>query len=198
MFSAYVIFSISARSEVRPGPSNYGLRYFSLGHLIAVVMAAVFVFNTALLFGANAKQLPVALGLLPEKEFFARLADGNIYGVCKCASSYLPENSRVLLLYENRGYYCDVPYLFGDPKEQAYIDYSKLSSAEGYALRLKEIGVTHVLVNRASPIFRPGKKPYSNDIARMIGDFLGSYGKLIYSAGGAELYSFSYQQPELS
>lgn len=186
--SAYVIISLSAR----PDSSNYSLRY-----LIIAVVAAVFVFNTALLFGANAKQLPVALGLLPEKEFFAKLDDGNIYGVCKFANSHLPASSRILLLYENRGYHCDAPYLLGDPREQAYIDYSKLSSAEGYAIRLKEVGVTHILVNRASPIFKPGAGGYTNETAKLIDAVIETYGTLIYSERGAELYSFSYQSPQI-
>ena len=144
------------------------------------------------MFGANAKQLPVALGIESEQQFFAKLNDGNIYGACKFANSHLSANSKILLLYENRGYYCDMPYLFGDPKEQAYIDYSKISSTEEYAGRLKEIGVTHLFVNKASPIFKPGTRAYGNETANRVSSLIADYGTLLYSKGGAELYSFSY------
>lgn len=185
IIAACVIFSLSAVQ----GFSGKALRYF-----IAVVIAAVLIFNTALLFGANAKQVPAALGVIPEEVFYERLNDGNIYGVCRFANSNLPANAKILLLYENRGYHCDIPYILGDPREQAYIDYSAISTAGAYAARLKEIGVTHILVNRASPIFKPDSVAYPHEASMLIDGLIGKYGVSVYSEGGRDLYLFNYNK----
>lgn len=185
--TAFVIYSLANSA------TSNAFRSF-----IAVVVAVVLVSNTVLLFGANAKQLPVALGLESEAEFFAKLKDGQIYAMCKFTNSNLPANARILLLYEDRGYHCDTPYFVGDPKQQAFIDYSKISDAEDYAKRLVEIGVTHIIVNRASPIHKPGHGLYSNETATIIESLLKNYGALVHSAGGAELYSFSYNTPHVN
>ncbi|MBI3036818.1 glycosyltransferase family 39 protein [Candidatus Woesearchaeota archaeon] len=179
--TAFVIYSLANSA------ASKALRSF-----IAVVVAVVLVSNTVLLFGANAKQLPVALGLESEADFFAKLKDGQIYGMCQFTNSNLPASARILLLYEDRGYHCDTPYIIGDPRQQAFIDYSKISNAEDYAKRLWEIGVTHIIVNKANTIHKPGDMFYSNETAAIIESLIKNYGTLAHSEGGAELYSFAY------
>lgn len=179
--TAFVVYSLTNSST-----SNL------FRHFITAVVAVVLVSNTVLLFGANAKQLPVALGLESEAEFFAKLKDGQLYGMCKFTNSNLPANARILLLYEERGYHCDTPYFVGDTRQQAFIDYSKISDAEDYAKRLGEIGVTHIIINRANPFHKPGGAAYSNEEAALTESLLKNYGVLVHSVGGAELYSFSY------
>ncbi|MEK6837194.1 MAG: hypothetical protein AABX69_00960, partial [Nanoarchaeota archaeon] len=179
--AAFVIYSMANSST-----SNL------FRHFITVVIAVVIASNAVLLFGANAKQLPVVLGLESEEQFFEKLGDGNIYAICKFANSNLPADAKILLLYEYRGYHCDMPYVIGEPRQQIFIDYSKISTAEDYAKRLTEIGITHIIVNRASLIHKPGEKTYSSETASLIESLLKNNGVLLYSEGGAELYSFSY------
>jgi hypothetical protein len=66
----------------------------------------------------------------------------------------------VLLFREIRGYYLDVPYMWGDPLNQGLIQYGRLPDPAALAARLRELGVTHVLVNEGPAIYAPGGPVY--------------------------------------
>lgn len=58
----------------------------------------------------------------------------------------LPEDARVLMLpYENRGFYLDRDYVWGNPLGQRLIRFERFATPGELALELRRLGVTHVL-----------------------------------------------------
>ena len=63
-------------------------------------------------------------------------------------NTQLPPDSRVLLMpYESRSYYLDVPYLWGHPIAQRLVRWEQQQSPEMALATLRSLGVTHLLEN---------------------------------------------------
>ncbi len=185
----FPFFSIASAFAISSISSQLGKKQY---FLVGAVVAAVFLFSTALLFGANLKQVPVALGMESEDQFFAKLGDGNIYAACKYANENLPEDALIILVYENRGYHCDRNYLVAVPPDQSYIYFTKLTSPEAVAYKLEQVGVTNVIVNNKSPIYKPGGYAFPPEISMNIEGFLLDYGEVIHSTPNADIYAITY------
>ncbi len=183
VLSIVVAFSIVRLCSALP-------RRIATAFLVLPVLA-FFAFSTILLFGSDAKQVPVGLGLEPDANFFAGLDDGNIFAECKFANENLGNGSRLLLLYENRGFHCNLPYHIGIPDDQTFIDFASMQSDGELAARLRETKISHLVVNRNSPVYQPGKNPYSGRIPAIIGSFISNYTTRLYSGPNADIYAFA-------
>jgi hypothetical protein len=69
-----------------------------------------------------------------------------IYRACTRANEATPPGSKILLLGENRGYWLGREYMWGDDFYQAVLDYAALRDVADLRARLRELGITHVLV----------------------------------------------------
>lgn len=68
------------------------------------------------------------------------------YPVCARVNQETPKNAKILLYRQAYGYYIDRDILWGSPADQGLIRYGELATAEDLYRRLKEIGITHILV----------------------------------------------------
>ncbi|MCC2667957.1 MAG: hypothetical protein K0Q72_428 [Armatimonadetes bacterium] len=59
----------------------------------------------------------------------------------------LPENSKIALYQETRGYYLDRNYFWANPLQHDLIPYERLQNWDGLAGELRKHGITHVLIN---------------------------------------------------
>lgn len=59
----------------------------------------------------------------------------------------LPENSRVALYQETRGFYFDRRYFWANPLQHNLIPYERLQTGDDLARELRRFGITHVLIN---------------------------------------------------
>lgn len=59
----------------------------------------------------------------------------------------LPENSRIALYQETRGYYFDRPYFWANPLQHNLIPYDTLPDGTALVADLRRFGITHVLIN---------------------------------------------------
>ncbi|MBN1596469.1 hypothetical protein JW933_11140 [candidate division FCPU426 bacterium] len=87
------------------------------------------------------------------------------------------DKERVLLFKENRGFYLDVDYLWGDPLNQAFIDYRRLDTPASLLNRLRELDVTWVLCRLD---IQYDKKYYSPRILQLMEGLLNAVGKECY------------------
>jgi dolichyl-phosphate-mannose-protein mannosyltransferase len=85
----------------------------------------------------------VVQGLKERKDL---LADDPLYQVCRMTDDAVPPKAKILLFQEIRGYFLDHDYMWGDPVNQAMVFYPELADGEALRQRLKELGVTHLLL----------------------------------------------------
>lgn len=76
--------------------------------------------------------------------------------------------ARVLLFREIRGYHLDADYLWGDPVNQGLLRYGEMKDPDALLARLRELGVTHVLVNGGIEMYQPGATYYSPRTAALM------------------------------
>jgi hypothetical protein len=112
------------------------------------------------------------------------------YGAIAAANRVLPPGAKLLLVWENRGYYLERPYLADSFFEASQVmDLVRESgSPERLAARLEALGVTHVLFNE--PLGRHFAERYD---AREL-DILAAFGERclapVGSAAGVGLFEF--------
>ena len=132
IISAYVIMELSKNRHV--------------SKVLKVLLLFTFSFNLLFWLGGNAKEMPVAIGLETEDDFYSQ-HPGAIYKASKFINSNLPEDSKILLFRDTRGVFLDRDYVWGDPLYQLFINYSKFKNEDDFYEELKSIGITHILIN---------------------------------------------------
>lgn len=159
---------------------------------VMLALVSSLFFNSALWYGSNKIKLPYAFGIESEQSFYLKLKDNNGYNVFKYANKNLPKNSKLLLFREPRGYLSDLDYIRADPLTQKVLDYSQITNAEGMHKELKQLGITHTLINTKIGFFglhKPNQPPrYSEKILSLMDETLQKHGKLLFSENGVYLY----------
>lgn len=152
---------------------------------VKILLIFTFGFNLLILLAAIAKSMPVALGLETQDEFNLKYP-GPIYKASKFINLNLPQNAKVLLFRDTRGFYLDRDYVWADPLFQVYINYSKIKNEDDFYKELKSIGVTHILVNtefewRGQIAY---EYRYSESILNMMDSLLKKYTTNLYDEDG--------------
>ena len=91
------------------------------------------------------RQLAYAVGAVSRRAFL-QARTGEYVDVVSFVNGQLPRTSRVLMLFEARGYYFGVPVL----QDNAIMSWPLLSSKLAALDCLRSAGITHVLVNRGA------------------------------------------------
>jgi hypothetical protein len=105
-------------------------------------------------------------GQRTEREFL-RGALGSLHQAVEFVNQ-LPEDSRVALYDEPRGFYFDRDYFWANPGQHNMIQYDRLRDGDELADTLRRFRVTHVLVNFA--YFAPGSGHTETDWYRLLRD----------------------------
>ena len=156
-----------------------------ISKIAKVLLIFTFSFNLLIWFAANTKGIPVALGLETHDSFYLKYP-GAIYKASKFINANLPENSKILLFRDTRGFFLDKDYVWADPLFQVYINYSEFRNEDDFYKELKSIGVTHILVNTEFE-FRGqivNERRYSTRILNMTDSLLKKYTINIYNEDG--------------
>ncbi len=89
------------------------------------------------------EHLQVVLGRQAPEAFLASRLD--LVPACRYLNGHQRPGERVLLFGENRGFYLDTEYLWGDPLLQQVVPYRRLRTPDDLAARLEALGVRWVL-----------------------------------------------------
>jgi 4-amino-4-deoxy-L-arabinose transferase-like glycosyltransferase len=90
-------------------------------------------------------QLPVATGRQPVAQY---VTDGyRGYPAMQFINDQLPADSKVVFYGNPLGFYCDKPYLWGEPGHSTFIPYDKMKSANDLLAYFQSTHVTHVLID---------------------------------------------------
>lgn len=69
------------------------------------------------------------------------------------ANTQLPGSAKILVFPENRTYYLDRSYVWGDPFGGALVDYARCSSSTDLLDEPESLGITHMIVLRPAYSF---------------------------------------------
>ncbi|MFH2203975.1 MAG: hypothetical protein ABIJ96_12720 [Elusimicrobiota bacterium] len=100
----------------------------------------------------------------------------------------LPPRAKVLLFREIRGYYLDLDYMWGDPLNQGQIAYADLDGPDQLYARLRELGVTHILVNKGLAMYAPRDGYYDPKTVLMMERTLSRFSRRMLARQPLELY----------
>ena len=101
------------------------------------------------------EKLSLALGLVSREDIRAR---NRLYRASMAVNANTRPGDRIVLFGEVRGYYLERDYAWGDPLAQPFIDYARLQDVTALALRLQQLGYTHLLfTNPAVSDFYPAR-----------------------------------------
>lgn len=117
-----------------------------LAGYVAFILAA----NASYISASLAIGLPqAALGIMTEKEFIAKNINEEFAETVDFVNTQIPEQSKVLLIYEARQYLFNKPVLFNTVFDQSPIlnAAKKTRDAEEIIVFFKNAGYTHALVN---------------------------------------------------
>jgi hypothetical protein len=104
------------------------------------------------------------------------------------ARAALPPDARVLLFREIRGYHAGFDYLWGDPMNQALIDYRSLAGPEELYARLRALGVTDVLDHPGSALYREDPGYYDRRTLALMAECLHRHGRIVLERDGLTLH----------
>jgi hypothetical protein len=150
LFPAFGILALMAGAAVDKLRALPG-RSLDLGWIVRVIIALVLAFTLVgtVLFTVREQPLQVLLGFESREDFLMRRL-GWYYSAVKHINEHLPQDSKVLFLWEPRTYHCEL-----DCQPDALLDrwlhtlhlYGRDSDAIADAWRAE--GITHVLLHRA-------------------------------------------------
>ncbi len=90
-------------------------------------------------------QTPPVLGLQSEQAYLSAFLD--VYEPSAYLNRSTPEDAKIALYGEPRGYYLDRDYLWADPGHSALIRYETVRTAEDLVREYRRLGITHVLIH---------------------------------------------------
>lgn len=141
------------------------------------------------LFGALSLRSAARPELSPREAYLSRATD-HYEAYARFDGLLEGRRAKVLLFREIRGFYLRASYMWGDPLNQGLIDYARLEDGRALERRLRELGVTHVLVNEATAMYRPGGPVYDLRTGALMDDVL-SRARPLDRLGGLSLYELS-------
>ena len=112
----------------------------------------------------------------------------DVSAVYREAAPLLPAGAKVLLFREIRGYRAGFDYMWGDPMNQAEIDYAALPTPAALCARLKSLGVTYVLDHPASALYQEDPAYYDARTLSLMSGCLRDDAKPVLARDGLALH----------
>ncbi|MFN0149350.1 MAG: ArnT family glycosyltransferase [bacterium] len=150
---------------------------------LAITLAYFTFFTIHIVAVTVPNQLPSAIGLEKREDYLHRRLQP--YDPMTRASRELPPNAKLLLVWENRGYYLDRPYIADSFYESSWVMQLLEQDQSGDVLekRLRDEGVTHVMIN--DPLgLHFGRYYYHPRVREALDRFLRERGKPVFELNG--------------
>ncbi len=142
----------------------------------------------SLLVGGSllAVQAPVVLGQQSRDAYITR--GFAPYPAMQFVNTTLPANAKLVFYGNPLGFYCDRPYVWGEPSHGTFIPYSSFHSAEDLRVFLTTHGYTHLLVNTQYFPWTP-PAPGANDYTAWVYALTQGSGPPLYSNHGVAVWA---------
>ncbi|MFI5349169.1 MAG: hypothetical protein ACHQ2Z_06480 [Elusimicrobiota bacterium] len=122
------------------------------------------------------------------RAYWADRALNGLPGFYRDARAVLPAGAKVLLWREVRGYGAGFDYQWGDPMNQDILDYRKIPDPDALYSRLKALGITHVLDNTGSTLYREDPGYYDARTLALMAQCLRRHGRVALARDGFALH----------
>jgi hypothetical protein len=155
-------------------------------------LAYLALFTVRVLGNTVPNQLPSAIGLERREDYLHRRLQP--YDAMVRANRELPRQAKLLLVWENRGYYLDRPYIADSFYEASWIMQLLEKDQEGNLLaeKLKKEGVTHVLMNVL--LGKHFGRAYNPRVREALDRFVRERGKTVFEVNGLVLAELGPRQ----
>ncbi|NQT00207.1 MAG: glycosyltransferase family 39 protein, partial [Candidatus Omnitrophica bacterium] len=194
-FSRYFLPCSAALSIVagyaisRVAEGDWAIRRVALAFVMVV-----FCFNAMLLLAKHHFRIPVVLGIETRQSFLTKRVDS--YKAIEYINSNLSDSEKVLL-FEPRSYYVQRPYIKGDPQFQMMLDYTTFSDADDLLRELKQLGITHLLLNSNllnsfSAEAIEGMRPSYDALHRLLNQSLYEQLELLHTSNNTFVYRINF------
>lgn len=110
------------------------------------------------------------------------------YKIYAAINRNVKEPAKILLFQELRGYYLDVDYQWGDPMNQGMIQYAAIKNPNELRESLARHAITHVLINKAVPLYRDLPGYYDRHTRTLMDGLLARHAQLLLDDGEISLY----------
>lgn len=135
-------------------------KFWRLGWFSVVVVALLY--NLAVAVKTNSRAMPVVFGLVSRENYLSQAVEPlhpeqklvPEYEIYQRANALLDERDRILLIGELRGYYLEIPYLWGRPDLARTVRYDRIDSRPAALRELQSLGVTHLIFHQ--DLLKPG------------------------------------------
>lgn len=126
----------------------------------------------------------------PEADRRQRFLEGSVDAASfyREARAVLPSTARVLLFREIRGYGAGFDYVWGDPMNQAQLDYAAIPDPAALLAALKAAGVTHVLDHPQSRLYKEAPGYYDARTLALMLEALKCGARVVLARDGFVLY----------
>lgn len=156
---------------------------------IFLLLMASLVFNAAMWYGINAKNIRYFAAGESKGEYYAKLKNYNLDGAISWINANTTPDSVVMMFNDPRGYFLDRKYIVSSPY-QTYIDYNGMNSTTALLNRLNELGVSYILINDKLPRFNNYEYSINGDkyVNKLLGSFINERGQLVYDENHVRVY----------
>mgnify|MGYP001572279192 FL=1 len=159
------------------------------------LLIASLIFNAAMWYGFNAKNVRYFLTGETQGDYYDKLKNPSTYGASSWINANTTPDSAVMLVNDPRGYFLDRKYIISSPY-QSYIDYYGMNGTADLLKRLKELGVSYILINdKESPINNKDSfNTYSHSLKggkyvdELLRSFLEEHAQLMYDKDKIRVY----------
>lgn len=124
-----------------------------------------------------------APGMPPRRRYLQKSL--RAYDMYLFIDTRLPAESKILLFQELLGYYLEREYVHGDPLRNVIV-YDDMRNSEDMKIRLRKLGITHVLVNPYN--YDQSSYLYTAHVLGIMDKFTQTYCRIIQIINGVELY----------
>lgn len=135
----------------------YSLRLKS-GYALAALGVCSLAFSLLIGVSLLSEEAPVVFGQVSRDDYIQH--NFGPYAAMQYINTELSANSKIVMYGNPLGYYCDKPYLWGEPIHGTTIPYDTLHSAGDLRAYLHKIGVTHILITPSYFPLTPGLSGY--------------------------------------
>lgn len=112
--------------------------------IMSTVILLVLFSNLFFFFVIFRNDVKMWVGIITRDEYKA--IDTPNYVVAQWTNENLPKDAIIFLANDDKGYYFEQEFITGYGVFSAYIDYPRLENEKAFYARLKELGVTHIML----------------------------------------------------
>jgi hypothetical protein len=153
---------------------------------IACALGFLVIFQLPMLARNAGERVPVVTGVVSKDDYLAEAVQP--YAAIRRANELVPRGAKVLMIWENRGYYLERPYLADSFFEASQVAARAAASGspDGFADGLRADGVTHVIYNHG--LGRYFQQLYGPQYIAFLDRFVADHLEPLYSERDVTLY----------